>query len=246
MGYDVLNRPTQVQRPISSTNSTLQTTAYQYAGDTTTITDPQNNARTFIKDPNGWLRQSKDDYGYSVTLGYDAAGSHTSTTDSLSNTLWSGTYSYGIRPFLLGFTDMDRGSWGLTFDALGERTAWTDAKGQNFSETYDALSRPLTRSEPDFFTQWTWGSSPSAHNVGRLQSVCTGVGSGPTNCTTSPGLSESRTYDSDARLSQRTISLPAGGSYTYSWQFNSTTGLLNTLTYPGEHLGVRLRGTVWL
>ena len=164
--YDVLNRVTQVQRPVSSANSSLQTTGYQYAGDTTTITDPQGNLKTLIKDPNGWLRETKDAYGYAATLGYDAAGGKTSVSDSLGNTLWSGSYAYGIRPFLLGFTDTDRGSWGFTIDALGEKTAWTDAKGQQFSETYDALSRPLTRTEPDYFTQWTWGSSASSHNIG--------------------------------------------------------------------------------
>jgi len=99
-GYDVLNRVTQVQRPISSTNSNLQTTTYAYAGRTTTITDPQTNARTVVTDVNGWPRQTKDAYGYNVITAYDAAGSKTSVTDSLGNTLWSGTYNYGIGAFL--------------------------------------------------------------------------------------------------------------------------------------------------
>src|SRR5580692_11669963 len=38
--YDVLNRLTQSQRPISATNGNLQTTTYGYQGRTTTVTDP--------------------------------------------------------------------------------------------------------------------------------------------------------------------------------------------------------------
>lgn len=127
--FDALNRVTQVQRPISSTNSTLQTTGYQYAGRTTTVTDPTPNATTTVQDVNGWLRQTKDAIGYVVTMGYDAAGSRTSVTDSLSNALWSGTYGYGTGAFLTGATDMDMGAWTFGVDALGEQTSWHDAKG---------------------------------------------------------------------------------------------------------------------
>jgi RHS repeat-associated protein len=234
--YDVLNRLTQNQRPISSTNSTLQTTTYAYAGRTTTVTDPLSNTRTMVADVNGWLRQTKDAYGYTVTTAYDAAGNKTAVTDSLSNPLWSGAYDYGIKAFLASATDMDMGAWTFTRDALGEMTAWRDAKGQSFSETYDALSRPFTRTEPDLFTQWTWGSSASSHNIAKLQSVCTGIGTDPTNCTTEPGYEESETYDSLGRQSTRAISIPGQSStFTYTWAYNATTGLLNTLTYPASY-----------
>ncbi len=99
---------------------------------------------------------------------------------------------------------------------------------QTFSESYDALSRPLTRIEPDLFTQWTWGATPASHNIGKLQSVCTGTG---TSCNSS-GYSEAETYDSDGRLSTRAISIPGFDTFTYTWAYNSLTGFLNTLTYP--------------
>jgi YD repeat-containing protein len=226
--YDVLNRLTQSQRPISSTNSNLQTTTYAYAGRTTTVTDPQSNTRTTVTDVNGWLRQTKDPMGYNVTMAYDSAGSKTQVTDSLGNTLWTGTYNYGLSAYLASATDMDMGSWGFTVDALGEKTAWSDAKTQSFSETYDALSRPLTRTDPDLFTQWTWGSSASSHNIGKLQTECTGTG---TSCSSS-GYSESETYDSLGRRSQRSITIPGYSAFTYTWAYGATTGLLSTLTYP--------------
>jgi RHS repeat-associated protein len=246
-GYDVLNRVTEVQRPINASSGQTscnpltippatgcEGTSYSYAGGTTTVTDPYNNTKTIVNDVNGWLRQTKDAYGYNVTLAYDAAGAKTSVTDSLSNPLWSGTYQYGIAPFLTGENDMDRGIWSYTVDALGERTAWGDPNHSQalvFSETYDALSRPLTRNEPDLFTQWTWGSSASSHNIGKPASVCTGTGGSPTNCTGVPGYSEAETYDSLSRLSQRSITLPGEGTYTYTYGYNPA-GQLGTVTYP--------------
>jgi RHS repeat-associated protein len=234
--YDVLNRLTESQRPISSTNSNLQTTTYAYAGRTTTVTDALSNTKTIVKDVNGWLRQSEDPYGYKVTLAYDAAGNKTAVIDSLSNSLWSATYNYGIAAFPATVTDMDMGSWSFTYNALGEKTAWKDAKSQSFSATYDVLSRPLTRTEPDLFTQWTWGSSAASYNVGKLQSVCTGTGNNPTSCSNTPGYAESETYDSLSRPSTRAITIPGQSStFTYTWAYNATTGLLNTLTYPASH-----------
>ncbi len=67
-----------------------------------------------------------DALGYAVILGYDAAGFKTSVKDVNGNALWTGTPAYGISPFLVGEWDVDRGTWGYTVDALGERTAWTD------------------------------------------------------------------------------------------------------------------------
>lgn len=117
---------------------------------------------------------------------------------------------------LASLTDMDLGARSMTVDALGELTGYSDAKGQAFSATYDALSRPLTRTEPDLFTQWIWGSSAASHNVGRLQSACTGTGGA---CTTS-GYSESESYDSLGRPYQRAITIPSNGTFTYTWQYN--------------------------
>jgi RHS repeat-associated protein len=239
--YDILNRVVQVQRPINQNDNTLQTTGYAYEGDSITITDPYNNTRTLVHDPNGWLRETKDALGYAVTLGYDAAGSKVSVSDNLSNgpakPLWTGTYAYGVAPFLTGETDVDRGTWGFVVDALGERTAWTDPKGQHFSETYDALSRPTTRTEPDLFTQWTWGASAASHNWGKLAGVCTGIQSA---CSSSY-YAESDTYDSLSRPYQRSITIPGMGTSIYTWAYNATTGFLDTLTYPVSTSGQALK-----
>ena len=241
--YDVLNRPTAVQRPISASNSTVETTGYTYEGRTTLTTDPLSNVTTTIDDVNGRLRQTADPNGYTVTTAYDAAGNLTGATDSAGNTLWSGRYAYGISAFLTSATDMDLGAWSYTVDALGERTAWSDAKGQSFSVTYDVLSRPLTRTEPDAFTQWTWGASAPSHNVGKLQSVCMGPApsSGAAGACSSSYYSESEAYDSLGRPSQRAITIPSTGTFTHTWQYSAVTGLLSSLTYPTSTSGYALQ-----
>jgi RHS repeat-associated protein len=230
--YDALNRRIQAQRPVSAANTSPQTTKYQYLGDSLIITDANQHAKTLVRDPNRWLRQTQDATGYTITLTYDAAGGKTGVSDSLGNPLWSGIVKYGIGPFTVNATDADLGPWSYTYDALGELVGWTDAKTQSFSAKYDALSRMTDRYEPDLYTHWTWGTSAAAHEIGQLNSVCTGTGTNPTTCTAASGYSEGETYDTLGRTSQRSIQIPGDGTYTYGWAYSATTGLLDTLTYP--------------
>jgi len=237
--YDLLNHLYQKTRTIQGGTAT---TTYQHAGRTTAIEDADGNAKTLVADVNGWLRETKDATGYAIILGYDAAGSHVLTTDNQgngpSNPLWSGTVAYGIGPFTTEAADADLGTWRYTIDALGEPTAWTDAKAQNFSAKYDALSRMTDRYEPDLYSHWTWGTSAAAHNIGQLQSACTGTGVSPTVCSSS-GYSESETYDLAGRPYQRSITIPADATYTYTQTYN-IDGLPDTLTYPVSTSGYAL------
>jgi RHS repeat-associated protein len=232
--YDPLTRITAAQRPISSTNSTLQGTTYQYAGRTITATDANNNTKSLIIDVNGWQRQTTDAVGYSVITGYDAAGNKNLVKDSVGHTLSSYTYYYGIGAFPNTSYDADLGNWTYTPDALGEMTNWIDAKGQHFSVAYDQLGRPTSRTEPDLVTVWLWGTSAGSHNIGKLAGTCTGSGCTPTPsyCATASGYCETESYDSDGRQTQRIITLPGSGQYPYTQSYSSTTGLPQSLTYP--------------
>jgi len=231
--YDDLNRLTQSQRPISATNSTLQTTKIQYAGRTMTATDPQGKNTIRINLVTGSLARTQDDNGYNVNFNYDAFGSLLSVKDSLSNTLNTMTYDYGLRAFQRSSNDTDLGARAYIYDALGELTAYSDAKGQKFSVLYDALSRPMSRTEPDLTTTWNWGASASAFNIGKLQSV-TAAGT--------PGTySEVYGYDSKTRPSTETITIPGDAEYTYTSTYNATTGFLDTLQYPISTSGYQLK-----
>jgi RHS repeat-associated protein len=238
--YDKLNRVLSEVYPVNGSTATKH---YGYSGRTTTIQDGNSHTRTLISDVNGWLRQTKDAMGtnaYAITLGYDAAGSRNSVTDSQGNTLWNATYQYGIAPFMVSSTDTDLGAWTYSYDGLGELLRWQDAKGQSFSMTYDPLSRPVTRSEPDLFTQWTWGSSAAAYEIGQLHSVCTGTTTAnPATCDGS-SYAESETYDSAERPLTRQIQIPGDRTYTYSWAYNSM-GLPDTVTYPATPQGFQLQ-----
>jgi len=188
------------------------------------LTDALNNTTTKINLVNGALARSKDAKGYYQNFTYDAFGSLLNVTDSASNTLSTATYHYGIRAFKTASTDMDSGARTYTVDALGEVTAYSDAKNQNFSTTYDALSRPTSRTEPDLTTTWTWGNTASSYNIGKLQAVSSAGSTGT--------YSESYTYDSKTRLSVKNITIPSDASYAYTYTYNATTGLLDTLQYP--------------
>jgi RHS repeat-associated protein len=230
--YDAINRLKQSQRPISATNSTLQTTLIQHVGRTTTVTDPQGKNTTKINLVTGSLARTQDHTGYYVNFHYDAFGSLLSVTDSVPNTLNTMTYDYGLRAFQRTSNEADLGPRSSTYDALGEVTAYSDAKGQNFSVLYDALSRPVSRTEPDLTTTWTWGNTAASFNIGKLQSV-TAVGSAT--------YSESYGYDSKTRLSTKQITIPGDTAYTYTSTYNTTTGLLDTLQYPVSTSGYQLK-----
>jgi YD repeat-containing protein len=225
--YDVLNRMTESQRPISATNSTLQTTQYGYAGRTSTVKDALSNTTTKITLVTGKMARSTDPKGYYQNFTYDAFGSLTAVTDSASNALFSATYAYGIGAFQTATTDMDMGAWTYTVDPLGEVTGHKDAKNQSFSQSYDLLSRPLVRTEPDLTTTWTWGTSAASYNIGQLASISSTQGS--------VTYSEAYTYDNKTRLSGKSITIPGDSTYAYSYAYNPTTGLPSSLTYPAEH-----------
>jgi RHS repeat-associated protein len=228
---DDLNRLTQSQRPISSSNSTLQSTTYAYQGRTSIVTDAQNKTRTTITKVTGGVGRTKDHNGYYVNFSHDAFGSVLSVTDSLSNTLSSvPSYSYGLRAFPPSSTDMDLGARTYTFDALGELTAYTDAKGQNFSMIYDALSRPTSRAEgTDLTTTWTWGTSAAAFNIGKLASFSS------TELPLSQTYTENYGFDSAGRLTSKAIVMPTAGTKTFNYVYSTSNALLQFIDYPASY-----------
>jgi RHS repeat-associated protein len=228
--YDLLGRVTQQSRPRSDSDATAVTTTYSYAGRTQSVTDPNSKVSTKIVDVNGWMRRSRDHDSYGQNFSYDAAGSLTAVTDTGSNALFSAIYDYGARPFQRSTTDMDLGTWNYVYNSLGELLYWQDpiSYASNpyyypFSQTYDALSRVVSRTEAEGTTYWTWGTG--GYGIGKLAYV------------SMPGYAESYGYDSSGRLSQRNID--PGVTSTYDYTYNAQ-GLLDTLTYPTSTSGGRV------
>jgi RHS repeat-associated protein len=223
--HDALGRLTQTQRPISATNSSPQSTLYNYQGRTTIITDPYQKITTEITKVTGKVGRTMDNNGYYVNFNHDSFGSVLSVTDSLSNTLRTMTYANGLKPFRTSLADMDLGTRSYTPDALGEVTAYSDGKGQSFSATYDALSRMTSRTEPDLTSTWTWGATATSFNIGKLASVSSVSPTAGTH-------TESYTYDSVGHLTDHTIVNPSDGSHSFDYAYDTTTGLLKSLFYP--------------
>jgi YD repeat-containing protein len=163
--YDLMNRVVAETRPRSALDSNLQSTTHAFSGRTLVTVDALGKSTTRVVDPQGSLRYLLDANGYGLTFAYDAAGTLVATTDSEGVPKLSGvTVEYGTQAFPVTSTDPALGSRARTFNSLGELIAWTDAKGQTFSATYDKLSRLVTRTDPDAVTTWACGTTRMGRN----------------------------------------------------------------------------------
>ena len=222
--YDLQGRPTQISRPTSDSNPTLQTTYSYYEGLTTRVVDALSKQTTKVGNVVGGVARSIDHDGYYQSFDYDSFGSVVRVTDSLSNTLQSNTFN--IRGVRTAQSDMDAGGWTFTPNPLGEITGQTDAKSQNTTFGYDLLGRMTSRVEAEGTSTFTFGTSAPAKNIGRLASM------------SGPGYSEGYTFDSVGRLQTRSITSDA--TYAFDYAYNSE-GTLDTLTYPVSTSSYRLK-----
>lgn len=165
------------------------------------IVDPENSATQYEHDVFGNLSVVRDAHGNETRM------------------------TYNIRGMKLTSSDPDLGMWSYDYYPLGELKSQTDAKQQTVLFTYDALSRPLTRVEPEGTTTWTWDTADMG--VGRLASIH------------SEDLQESYMYDAAGRVAGHTLTVD-GRDYTYGYAYEPNTGLLQALTYP-ESLGTAFK-----
>jgi RHS repeat-associated protein len=259
--YDVLNRLTEIERPVKAGGSQTfcnptqppvsgcQGLSYAYAGRKLTVIDAKGNPKTTIIDVNGWLRKTTDAIGtgYTVTRAYDAAGSLTGITDSVGNTLLSNVMiNYGLSSYIVAGTDADLGAFTNTYDSFGERSAWTDNNFHSFSMSYDALSRPTSRTDMgDLYSEWNYGTA--VPNFGHLMAECSETSSSANFCATGSWLyNENRGYDTLGRLTTRTITQngnpgnDGGGAFKFTVSYDPASGFLSTLTYPTPATGTPL------
>ena len=222
--YDPLGRVAQVQRPISDSNPSLQSSLTYYEGLTTRSVDALGKQSTHVGNVVGQLARSIDHDGHYQSFDYDPFGNSVRVTDSTGNVLMSNVYN--VRGMPTSQTDMDMGTWTYTPNALGELVSQRDAKNQTTSFGYDLLGRLITRTEPEGVSTFTFGTSAAARNIGELASM------------SGPGYSESYTYDGARRLLRRTITSDA--TYQIDYAYNAI-GALDTLTYPASTSGYRLK-----
>jgi RHS repeat-associated protein len=215
--HDVINRLT-VDAAYQAGGTFYRQSTIGYAGRTLTFTDPKSNVTTKQLDVLGNVRNTIDPSpGGTTSAAYEPFGNVSSLTDAASNVT---SWTYDLRGHLIARSDPDRGSWTFTPDSLGETVSQTDAKSQTTTFVYDKLSRMTSRTEAEGTSTWVWGSTLSLHNFDRLQSM------------SGPGYSESSVYDSFARLTTTTYT--ADTTYTVTRVYNTTTQMLDNLTYPAS------------
>jgi YD repeat-containing protein len=110
--YDLLNRPTQISRPISASNSTPQTTTIAYEGLTTRVTDA--------------VQDSPANTLFSATYAYGIAAHRTQTVD-----MDMGTWNYVINALgeVTRQTDAKSQIVDFVYDALGRLDNRTEPEG---------------------------------------------------------------------------------------------------------------------
>ncbi|MDJ0938965.1 MAG: FG-GAP-like repeat-containing protein [Woeseiaceae bacterium] len=227
IAYDSLGRVYQISTPVNDSTTARRYTTITYEGLTVSTYDPEGRTTKKVSDALGRVYRSIDDSGFYQQFDYDGFGSLRRVTDSTGATLSSATYAYGLQPFKRNVNDMNLGNWTYYPNALGENTSHRDAKGRTFYATFDKLSRPLTRAEAEGTTRWTWGTSSSAKNIGKLQSVV------------SPGYSESYLYDRYGRHTRTTTTTDA--TYYMDYTYDVATGGVAETWYPVSTGNYRFR-----
>jgi len=224
IAYDSINRTVSISRPLSDSNPTLQTTYIYYEGLTTRRVDALGKQTTHIVNAIGALARSADHAGYYQQFDYDAFGNAVRIFDSLGYTLVSNVFN--VRGMRTEHTDLAAGTLAFIPNALGEVISQTDAKGQTATFEYDLLGRLKKRIEPEGTSEWIWGTSSAAKNIGQLSAM------------TGPGYSESYLYDALGRM--QTTTIVSDATYHVDYAYNPS-GMLHTLTYPTNTSGYRLQ-----
>jgi RHS repeat-associated protein len=214
--YDLLGRRLSTERPTSQANPTPIVTRWRHDGLVVTESDPLGRSAIQRLDAVGRVVQVVDPALTDVDYEYDAFGNLVTVRDfGGAETLMS----YDVRGFRRSIDDPSAGRWTYDFLPLGELRSQTNARGQLTTFSYDRLSRPVKRSEPEGTTTWIWGTSATERNIGSLASV------------SSPGFKETYKYDAFGRpVTVRTTI--AGVSLVTRQSYNASTGLPSVLTYP--------------
>jgi RHS repeat-associated protein len=225
--YDLLDRPTGAGLHAAS-GALVRSAGVEYRG--LALTERDALGRTSTRTATAWgdLVSVTDAAGGTSGYRYDAAGRLLQAVDAYGSVVTS--LAWNPRGMKVAQTDMDLGQWTFTPNALGELVALRDAKGQQVTFAYDALSRLVSRTEPEGTTAWTWGRPADNTAGGKVAGRVTQVAG--------PGYAEQYVYDGLSRPVRRAII--ADGTYEYAYGYN-TLGQLDSLTYPASTSGYRLK-----
>ena len=195
--YDRRGRPEVVTSPIDpsyvDTEESRVVTRYaygatradpdwdlEYDGLSTTVTDPDGNRRTEVKDYLGrvvMVIEHTEEGDLRTRYKYNVAGDLVQVDDALNNTTEIRYNSLGQRYYM---DDPDMGVWTYTYDRNGNLEARTDGTGeQTITYTYDELNRVVSKIystedltvDPPIDPPVTYGYDLGANGVGLPYSV---------------------------------------------------------------------------
>ncbi|MDQ7911374.1 polymorphic toxin-type HINT domain-containing protein [Phytohabitans sp. ZYX-F-186] len=175
------------------------------------------------------------------TYGYDSHGNQNSVTDADGNT-WTSTYN--LLGQVTAKSDPDAGdTTGMTYDGNGNLLQATDARARTTSTTYDALNRRTGRyaaptasqSAANQLAAWVYDNANNAIATPRYV-----VGQLTTATAYSGGAAytvQQTNFNVFGKPVGQTVTIPAsegllGGTYTFNYQYSTTTGLLGRISYP--------------
>lgn len=211
-------------RPWSVTAPDSGVTAYSYDALATSQTDPDGNTTVTTLNGQGFVASVKDALLHTTSYLYDGFGDVIQTTDSNGNVAIA---TYDVRGRKLSLSDPDTHSTSFSYDVLSEMTSRTDAKSQTATFTYDLDQRPKRRADSDLTTLKLFDSGGSGGNYGfgRPYREC--------NASTCSSATYQRTFTYNSLGQVSAVAIKADGTtYTYSLGYDSTSGRLNTVTYP--------------
>ncbi len=219
--YDVLGWLKKVIAPDGTS------TTYTYLDLAVRLTDANGHSTVTRMDDWGRTVEVEPPAGPGVSYTYDEvdrllSASRGGATVSLS-------YDLGGRK--IAMNDPDLGNWTYTYDALGNLTSQTDARGCVIALSYDGLNRLTGKvfsgacdSTPDI--TYTYDAYTAGSNYGR------GYRTGMTDASGSTSWK----YDARGRVTEETKVVSGAGTFKTQWGYNSAD-LVAWLKYPADDAG---------
>ena len=149
--YDSFNRVKDITIGADTTSFT-----YTDDGKLQSITMPETNSLTFIYDTLGYVTQISDSLGNTLNYAYDSKGNRINEENKDPTNVIHRTLSYQYdalnRLAQINLPDTSQSTIQNAYDALGNRTSFTDANTNTTDYVYDALQRLKTMTQPGAIT----------------------------------------------------------------------------------------------
>ena len=217
------------------TDPNSNTWKYTYtSGKLTSIEDPDNNTSIFTWDLNNNLLTNTDRNGNTTTLSnYDTNGNPQTITDPLSK---AETRSYDATfSRVTAFTDRNGNPWSFTYDSKGNLITVTDPLTDQTAFAYDAMGQPITSTNPlSETTQYEYDTNGNLKKITDPLSAVTNItydgASRPTNITDPNGNSRQSAYDMINRL----ITVTDGEGNTTTTTYDDNNNVVSITDGNGE------------